>query len=200
MTGRCIVRGVALAVLPAVFLASAASAHGLRERGEAVAVADSDVSVTPPRDWNRLSGRIGKNTETWTLDGAQLNDVTFYGGIEPGKPLVRERDRRNDPLPKFARGMLLIEIPELLEGTYRTWKGIGAFQLLATEPTTFLGHQGVQFTYEYTDADHLTRKGEARAAIIDGRLYMITFDAPRLHYSDEVIGDFRALADTATRG
>jgi len=48
-----------------------------------------------------------------------------------------------------------------------------------------------------TDLDHLTRKGEARAAIIEGKLYMVTFDAPRLHYFDLTIDDFRALADTA---
>ena len=27
---------------------------------------------------------------------------------------------------------------------------------------------------------------------------MLTFDAPRLHYFDRTVGDFRALADTAT--
>ena len=53
------------------------------------------------------------------------------------------------------------------------------------------------FTYEFTDEDQLTRKGEARAAIIGGKLYMITFEAPRLSYFGKVVADFRALADTA---
>lgn len=174
-----------------------ASAHKLREKGETVEVADSNIVVTPDRDWNRLSGKVGKRTETWSLDGGQLNDVTFFGGIEPGDPLVKERSKKRDPLPKFTATTLLVEIPELLEGTYRTYKDIGAFQLLGAEPTKFLDVDGVVFTYEYTDLDLLTRKGEAKAAIIGGKLYMVTFDAPRLHYFDRTIDDFRSLADTA---
>src|SRR3546814_19717891 len=88
-------------------------------------------------------------------------------------------------------------MPELLEGTYRTHKQIGAFRLLTTEPAKFLGQDGVSFTYEYVDADLLTRRGDARAAIIAGKLYMITFDAPRLHYFDRSISDFRALVSSA---
>lgn len=198
MKQRRLHRILVLALLPTVFIATAAHAHKLRLKGEAVTVADSTLAVTPSRDWNRLSGKIGKNTETWTLDGPQLNDVTFFAGIEAGRPLVKEQHKKEKPLPKFTKGMLLIELPELLEGTYRAYKDIGAFQLLATEPTRFLGHEAVFFTYEFTDTDALTRKGEARAAIINGKLYMMTFDAPRLHYHERVIGDFRALADSAT--
>lgn len=173
------------------------SAHKLREKGETVDVADSDVLVTPARDWNRLSGKVGKRTETWTLDGGQLNDVTFFGGIEAGDPLVKERNKKRDPLPKFTSSTLLVEVPELLEGTYRTFKDLASFQLVSAEPGTFLGRDGVFFAYEYTDLDGLTRKGEARATIIDGKLYMVTFDAPRLHFFDRTLQDFRALADTA---
>lgn len=189
------ITSVALASLTAT--AVPASAHKLREMGETVEVADSDVTVTPARDWNRLNGKIGKRTETWTLDGEQLNDVTFFGGIEAGDPLVKERSKKRDPLPKFTSSTLLVEVPELLEGTYRTYKDLAAFQLLNVEPGSFLGSNGVYFTYEFTDSDQLTRKGEARAAIIDGKLYMLTFDAPRLHYFDRTLADFRALADTA---
>jgi hypothetical protein len=111
--------------------------------------------------------------------------------------LVREKNKKRDPLPKFTKGTLLIEIPELLEGTYRTYKQIAAFQLLSTEPQNFLGQDGVTFTYQYTDADGLTRKGEARAAIVASKLYMITYDAPRLHYFARSIDDFRAVASSA---
>ena len=155
------------------------------------------MTVTPPRDWNRLDAKPGKSAETWTLDGELLNDVTFYGAIEPGKPLVRERSKKRDPLPKFTRSTLLAEVPELLEGTYRTYKSIGMFSITNATPDRFLGKDGVRYTYDFTDADELPRKGEARAAIVDGKLYMATFDAPRLHYFDRTIADFRALADTA---
>ncbi|MES2989344.1 MAG: hypothetical protein V4808_15700 [Pseudomonadota bacterium] len=188
---------VALIALLSVTFEVPAIAHKLRQKGEAVTVADSSLTVTPSRDWNRLGENAGKNTESWTLDGGQLNDLTFFAGIAPGKPLVREQHKKKDPLPKFATTTLLVELPELLEGTYRTYKNIGAFQLTSTEPKKFLGQNGVIFTYEYTDEDRITRKGEATAAIIGGKLYMVSFDAPRLHYFDQAIGDVRALVATA---
>ena len=185
-----------LAVLMLVSSAPALS-HKLREGGEAVKVADSMMTVVPGRDWNRLDGKIGKNTERWTLDGPQLNDVIFYGGIEPGKPLLKERSKKRDPLPKFTKSTLLIEVPELLEGTYRTYHELATFDVLSATPATFLGRDGIGFTYRYTDKDNLTRNGEARATIVDGALYMVTFDAPRLHYSDRALPHFRTIADSA---
>lgn len=181
-----------------LILATTAQGHKLRLKGEAVAVAGSSVTITPARDWNSLSKKMGKNTETWTLDGEQLNDVSFFGGVEAGNPLVRERSKKHAPLPKFTKTTLLVEVPELLEGTYRSYKDSGSFQIVSTEPGQFLGHEGVFFAYEYTDQDQLTRKGEARAAIIDGKLYMMTFDAPRLSYFEKGAGEFRSLANSAT--
>lgn len=187
----------AAALALAVLGANAAHANAYREKGKAVQVANSELTVTPARDWNRLDIRPGKYAETWTLDGEQLNDVTFYGGVEAGKPLVRERNKKRDPLPKFTGATLLIEVPELLEGTYRTYKQIGSFTLTGSKPDRFLNRDGVRFTYDYTDQDGLPRKGEARAALVAKKLYMVTFDAPRLHYFDRALADFRALADTA---
>src|SRR3546814_3117622 len=71
------IRAAVISTAAILLLASPAAAHKLRVSGEAVAVADSGVTVTPGRDWNRLDAKAGKNTETWTLDGEQLNDVTF---------------------------------------------------------------------------------------------------------------------------
>jgi hypothetical protein len=187
-----------MAALAFALASQSAAAHKLCSRGESVKVADSSMTVTPTRDWNRLSGSPGKKAETWTVDGEQLNDLTFYGGVEAGQPLVKERSKKKDPLPKFSRGALLLDVPELLEGTYRTYKNIGAFRTTSTEPVKFLGRDGVTFTYEYTDEDQLTRKGEGRAAIVDGKLYMITFDAPRLHYYDASVSDARAVMTSAT--
>lgn len=190
-------RTACLFALPFLLTATTAFAHKLHRQGEETAVAESTLTVRPSRDWNQLGTRIGKNTETWTLDGPQLNDVTFFGGIAPGKPLVKEKDKKREPLPKFTKNTLLAEIPELLERTTRAYKGSGSFQIATIEPIRFLGNEGVSFTYQFTDEDQLTRQGEARAAIIGGKLYMITFEAPRLNYFGRYIIDFRALADSA---
>src|SRR3546814_20177694 len=125
-------------------------------------------------------------------------DTLFpYTTLFRSKPLVKERDRKRDPLPKFTSSTLLIEIPELLEGMYRTHKQIGAFRLLTTEPAKFLRQDGVSFPYDYVAADLHPRRGDARASIIAGTLYMITFDAPRLHYFDRRISYLRELVSSA---
>ncbi len=196
MSGARMLRAV-LALTLVVSVPVAAHANAFREKGKPVRIRDSALSVTPPRDWNQLGTKPGKFAETWTLDGEQLNEVTFYAGVEPGEPIVRERNRKREPLPKFRSTTLLVEVPELLEGTYRAYRQIATFAITSSRPVTFAGQEGVAFSYDYLDSDDLPRKGEAQAAIVRGRLYMITFDAPRLHFFDRGVGDYRALAGAA---
>ena len=195
MIPKSLRRSIAHALCLATLLAPAvANANAYREKGKPATIAKT-LSATPPRDWNRLTISPGKNVETWTLDGEQLNDVTFYAGIAAGKPLIRERDRKRRPLPKFTNETLLVEVPELLEKTYRISKEIGTFTVTGSAPERFLGRDGIRFTYEYADVDNLSRKGEARATLVNGALYMVTFDAPRLYYFDRSITDYHALVE-----
>lgn len=55
------------------------------------------MTVQPSIEWNKLGERPGRNSETWTFDGDGPNNLTFYGGIEAGKPRFREVDRKNSP-------------------------------------------------------------------------------------------------------
>jgi len=190
---------LAATIAASMLLASPGIAgNALREQGKPATIADSMLTVTPSRDWNRLAYAPGKNTELWTLDGENLNDVTFFAGIEPGKPLIREVSKKRKPLPKFTRETLLVEVPELLEGTYRASKEIATFTVTGAKPDRFLEQEGIRFTFDYVDGDGLGRLGEGRAALIGGKLYMATFSAPRLHYFERSIADFRALTDAAT--
>ena len=76
-------RAAAVGVV-ATLSVSVGCANGYREKNVQVDVAKSAMKVSPIRDWNSLSIRPGKKAETWTLDGEQLNDVTFYGGYSAG--------------------------------------------------------------------------------------------------------------------
>ena len=190
-------RLLAALVLTALAASPGSPGNALREKGKLAAISGSSLAVTPSRDWNRLNFSPGKKTELWTLDGEDLNEVTFYAGIEAGKPLVREVSKKRKPLPKFSKEMLLVEVPELLEGTYRASRDIATFTVSGAKPDRFLGHDGIRFTYDYIDEDALPRRGEARAAVINGLLYMATFSAPRLHYYDRSLDDFHALTDGA---
>lgn len=199
MVTRIYARATAAALAFSMFAATPGIAgNALREKGKPATISNSTLTVTPSRDWNRLAYAPGKNTELWTLDGEDLNDVTFFAGIEAGEPLIREVSKKRKPLPKFTSGTLLVEVPELLEGTYRASKDIATFTVTSAKPDRFLGQDGIRFTFDYVDEDGLGRMGEGRATLVKGALYMATFSAPRLHYFERSLADFRALADAAT--
>lgn len=189
------------AILLAASLASAGPAlagNKLIPPGQRIAVAKSALTVEPGIEWNKIGQRPGRNSETWTLDGDGLNDLTFYGGIESGKPLFREVDRKNRPLPRVSSTMLLTDIPALLESSYRIALQTSAVQIETVEPAQFAGSKGVRFTYSFSSQNEtLRRRGEARAAIVGGRLYMITYEAPALHYYARSYDAFRTIAESA---
>lgn len=170
-----------------------ALAHKLIAAGEVVEVAKSDLRATPAIDWNKLKQRTGRDAETWTLDGELLNDLTFYGGVDEGKTLFKEVDKRNRPLPKFSGTMLLTDIPAMLESSYRIARDVTIFEMTNAAPTTFAGHNGVRFTYDFVGPDGVRRRGEASAAIIGGKLYMSSFEAPVLYFFDRSVEDYRRV-------
>lgn len=177
---------------------SAASAHKLIEPGPVAGIAKAAFTATPTSTWNRLQQKEGKYQEIWTIDGDKLNRVIFLGGVPDGEPLLKERDKKRDPLPKFGAKMLLPDIPVLLERTYRTYYGTPAVEVAAMEPASFAGEAGIRFEYRYTDADdEVERRGEAFAVIRNKQLFMIAFEAPKLYYFDRDIGKFHALVQSA---
>ena len=166
--------------------------------GKKVLVAKSNLALTPGREWNKLGSRPGTNGEIWTIDSDDLNKVTFYGGIASGKTLFREVDKRNRPLPKVSSAMLITDIPVLLEQSYRIALGTPLITIDNMEPTKFAGADGIRFTYTYIrQNEDLRRKGEGRAAMIKGKLYMATYEAPALYYYEKSLSDYHQLAESA---
>ncbi|MES2498789.1 MAG: hypothetical protein V4618_21960 [Pseudomonadota bacterium] len=189
---------LALAFLLAIASAPLFAGNKLIVAGSKVQVAKSQLSVKPSSEWNKLGQRPGRNAETWTLDGDALNDVTFYGGIPDGKTLFAEADKRNKPLPRVSGTMLITDIPVLLENSYRIALDTPLMRIEAMEPAPFAGAKGIRFTYSFTrQNEEVLRHGEGRAAIVKGALYMITYEAPALHYFEKTLPSFRQLADSA---
>lgn len=178
--------------------AAAGASWKVMTHGAPVAVAKSTMTVTPLDDWNRWSVRPSKKGETWTQDGVALNELQFFAGIAPGEPIYRERAKKDEPLPKFSPKMLAPEIVAMVEGSHRILLGTPLFEVDSIAPAKLSGHDGVRFTYHYTVQDEeVRRKGEARAAIVNGQLYLITYAAPAIHYFDAGIGEARAIMDSA---
>jgi hypothetical protein len=187
--------GITLAIGLAVS-APLYAAGRLKTANVAVAVARSNLVVTPDRAWNR-GARPGRLYEAWTLDGLSINELTFYGGIVEGKTLFREVDKINAPLPKFSKTMLAPDVASMMESSYRIALQTPLMQVDTIEPATFAGAQGFKFTYHFTFADEVKRLGVARGAIIDGKLYMVTYEAPGIHYFGRDLEGFTKIADSA---
>lgn len=188
-----------IACLLAIALVATPSLAGnsLVPSGQSVQVAKSAMSVTPSSEWNRLGRRPGKNGEIWTLDGDGLNKITFYGAIAPGTTLFREVDKKNKPLPRFSTTMLPTDYPAFLENSYRIALGTAIFSIESMEPVKLGGADGIRFSYSFVEGGkEVQRKGEGRAALIKGQLYMITYEAPSLHFFDKSISQFNQIADS----
>lgn len=191
-------RLLALGVGLALVAEPAHAGNKLIPAGKPVGVANSPLTVTPGREWNKLGVRPGRLAETWTIDGDTLNAVKFYGGIESGRPLFREVDRRNRPLPHFSTTMLPTDIVGLFESSYRVAFGTSLMVIDKTELATFAGKPGVRFDYHYSlMGEEVERRGEGRAAIVGGKLYMITFEAPALYYYETSHAAFDELIASA---
>jgi hypothetical protein len=97
--------------------------------------------------------------------------------------------------------MLAPEIVAMVEGSHRILLRSSLFEVDSVEPATLGGHPGVRFTYHYTvQEEEVRRNGEARAAIVGGKLYLIAFAAPAIHYFDAGIAEARAIMDSARIG
>jgi hypothetical protein len=172
-------------------------AHRLIDANEEVSVANSVLTLRPEIDWNRIDRRPGSDAERWTLDGELLNDVLFFGELQDEDTLFREVDRRNSPMPEFSDTMLLIDVPDFYETSLRITKGLSSFEVLSVEPMDFLGERGVRFEFETLGSDDIRRKGIAVAAIVGRKLFMMTYEAPKVFFYERNLGDFEQLVQSA---
>jgi hypothetical protein len=185
--------------LVATLAAPAVADWAVMESDAAVKVAKGTMTVTPSAEWNRSSLRPSRRSEAWTRDGVNLNELTFYGAIGDGESILRQGWTTNEKLPKFKSDMLLTDIAEMFEATNRMVLQSPVFKMGKVEPAKLGTHDGVRFSYSYSaQAEDIDRRGEAVAAIVEGKLYIVNFVAPSLHYFDASIGEVRKMVEGVT--
>lgn len=170
-------------------------------RAKPTKVGNGGLEVTPPRPWNRQRRFFFFDSvrwvEDWTLNGPYLDGITFVSGLPAGEYLVRQRKSDDRQVPKFRSDMTAPEVAEMLESAYRVRGGAVDFRTLGLQPRQFTGYPGFQFDFEHLDGDELWRKGRAVGAVVDGRLYLMLYDAARSHYYANALPDFEAMANNA---
>lgn len=169
-------------------------------RARPVSVGNRSLVVTPIREWNKQRPRLFDDigaVEDWTLNGPYLDGVTFVTGLGNNRYLIRQRRSEDRQVPAFRSDMSAPEITSMVETLYRVRGGAVEFRTLSLAPRTFLGQNGFQWDYEHLDGDELWRKGRVVGATVNGRLYMIMYDAARSHYYANALADFEALVASA---
>lgn len=169
-------------------------------RARETAVGNGSMRITPPREWNRQHGQLFvdiREVEDWTLNGPLLDGISFVTGLKSQDMLVRQNRRDDRQVPKYRGNMTAPEVAAMLESLFRVRGGTVDFKMLGLAPRSFLGQPGYQFDFEHLDGDEVWRKGRAVGATVDGRLYLILFDAARSHYYSAALPDFEAMATSA---
>jgi hypothetical protein len=165
-------------------------------------VGNGAMSVVPPRPYNRhrriLFADVS-DVEDWTQNGPILDGISFISGMKNNRELIRQRRSASQQVPRFRSDMTPPEIAAMIESLYRVKGGAVDLKTLSLKPRPFLGANGFQWDYEHLDQDELWRRGRAVGAVIDGKLYMILFDAARSHYYDALLPDFEAIVGSAER-
>ncbi len=163
------------------------------------AVAARSLTVTPPAAWNRLPRGIDQlsQEENWTKNGAVLDSISFFGGLQSGAAFVRQRRREDQQVPVFRAGMAPPELIAMIESYYRVRGGVVQFTPTSVAPVDFLGTTGVGMDFDYLTLDDVKRKGRAVMAEVGGKLYLMTLDGTRSHYFDAARPDFDAMVASA---
>jgi hypothetical protein len=190
-----ILAAVALVAAPAV---PALASWKLVEAGAPTAVAKSSLKVTADQAWNRWSIHPIKKAEIWTLDGTNLNELYFVSGLAAGETLYRDAKKKDQPLPTLGSSVQLTDIPDFVESSTRVALNTSVFTMKEVRPTTFAGHAGVRFAYEFAvEGSPLLRKGLGAGAIVDGKLQLIVYTAPAVYFFDRDAPKVEAIIASA---
>ena len=178
---------------------------------ERVKVGDGQMSVVPPRNYNRHRRMLFsdvRDVEDWTLNGPILDGISFISGMKNNSELIRQRRTADQQVPRFLSNMTPPEIAAMLESLYRIKGGAVQLNTVSLQPRPFLGTNGFQWDYEHLDSGRAMatgprgRRGHRRQALPDphgcGALALLRRDASGLR-SDRRFSSTARLADGRDR-
>jgi hypothetical protein len=138
------------------------------------------MSVRSDGDWSRIKGDASADaTQAWTAEGVTLDMLLFYDGSLPG----------------WRPGMLPHDIVELYESLVA--QDGATFRLERLAPARFGEAPGFVFEHSTTARSGLELRGRAYGAVVEERLYLMSYTAPALHFYAKHLPRVEALAASA---
>lgn len=152
--------------------------------------------ITPMTDWNRASAKPGKQGVTWTHDGFALNKLEAFAAVPDGGTIYKDRAKKQNPMPKYSKEMLLPDLAEFFERSFRVQNDVSNFMVEETAPIQWTENSAIRVRYSYSlPGDDLSRRGEAVMMNLKEGLYLLNFEAPSLHYFEAGLPEFQGMVD-----
>jgi hypothetical protein len=176
---------LAVAVLAAACAKFSLVGPGRVEMDDAYTV-DSRVA------WNKTSD--GK-AQIWTVDGPQLQRLTFVNGLDDGDPLFEIKGDKAENMPRYDAAMTPLEVRELIEAGLRV-SGANQLETHNFRPETFGSIPGYRFEFSFALESGLENEGTVIGAKMDGKLYLILYTGTRFYYYGKQKDDVERLIDS----
>lgn len=158
---------------------------------------EGNFTVKGDPAWNRLdTGDRPFLGQHWTVDGENLDLLQFFTGVAPGNPLVKGRGKEEKRVPTFQARMQPEEIVDLYEALATQFGDTFKRDKLA--PCRFAGGDGFRFEFsQVRKSDQVVLKGVGYGVVRRDTLYMMVFQAPRLHFFPTLQPSVERLAESA---
>lgn len=148
------------------------------------------LAVTVDSRWNRVEP-APEGSEVWTADGMVLDTLAFYVVAE-GETIGADA---GPDAPRWSNAMTPHDVVELYE-TLVTQEG-SAFRLERLAPVSFGGVPGFVFEHTTMMRDGPALGGLTYGAVASGKLYLMSYTAPRSYYYAKHLAAVRSIAASA---
>jgi len=163
------------------------------EPGERLVGERLEIKVEGP--WNHINTPLLAPAQAWTMEGFPIDQLLIYSGIKDGEA-VHPSASGSAKSFNFRSTMQADEIVAMFEGAL-TRDG-STFKLAKLEPSSFGGAKGLRFEYAIVRKfDNVQLSGVGYAAVSNGELFAMLYNAPRLEFFSRQQGRVEQIARTA---
>jgi hypothetical protein len=165
------------------FLATLLTSCGSVRKIESGAVTVGErLSIQIEGNWNHVDFPNIKPAQIWTMEGVTIDELLIYAGIRDGQVMHPETGiHAKRKSVAFRATMPLEEVVSMFEALLT--RDDSTFKLTRVEPYPFAGRKGIRFEYErIRKSDNVVQSGMGYAAVDQGELFALIYQAPRLTF------------------
>ena len=149
--------------------------------------------VDPGVMWSGIkSGRV----EVWTINGQDLESISFLTAIKDDEPLLPVAGGKKKDTPTYRSGMRAPDVVDLFEATLISFD-YSQIEARNLRPAEIGGTRGFRFEYDAFDGNGLAKRGIVLGLIgeEDG-LNLIIYEAAAEHYYEHYVDEVEGMLNS----